>query len=64
MKTKYLLLIYNKSIGYIDFKFYVTSKNLYCMYFNRAWKSLFYRNHSKPKSLSVISILLLAVWDA
>ena len=39
---------------------YMTSDNVYRMSFNRALKTLLYRNLSKPKYISVISILQLA----
>ena len=58
--TKCSLLIYNKSIGYFSFKCYVyeVSKSLYFMY--RIIKTLLYINYFKPKSISVVILLLPA----
>ena len=34
---------------------------IYCMYLNITMKTLLYENHSKPKYMSIILTLLLAV---
>ena len=39
----------------------LVKSNLYCISFNRTMKTLLYEIHGKSKSISVISILLLAV---
>ena len=39
---------------------WLVKSNLYCMSFDITMKTFLHENHSKPKYISVISILLLA----